>query len=259
MTAMDKKGTTLVATALVALAAWMPLSCRKGEPIAWRDDIVGGRAFYSSEAGRAYAMHVADNLVTDALDELELALKVNSKRGPKESPHFEGSDSLNHAGVKWLVKTADSPFTGMTLQCVKQDSSWKLDFSGPLSRGFGNSYPTTFTMTATLLDTTILKRYSVTEEQWDGEAMGYVTRKNYAREGWCVTLQGERIERDGYSCTFETGEGGINYADTRGGAAGWNLVYGDLYMILRENSQVVDTYWLSFEGAPSGATFIQGI
>ena len=66
--------------------ALVAASCMRGDYLD-APDIVGGRSVINNQEARTYMMYIADNLVTDVLDELELALNI-SERGVEKSAHF---------------------------------------------------------------------------------------------------------------------------------------------------------------------------
>lgn len=216
-------------------------ACSKGEY--YDKDIVGGRISYYNGNGRGYMMYIADNLVTDVLDELVMALGVN-QMGTQTSSHFVMDGSLVEVGSTWSVKAGDNVFKGMTIRCYAADS-WSISFDGDYAFGT-NYYPTRFTMKAVRMDS------------------GKDSALPAGAEGWRVTLLGERDERGGYMCTFSTGATAglphLDYMNTRGtGASGWNWMAGDLSMSVYKDGDVVDVCCLSFEGSPSQATFVRGL
>lgn len=219
----------LVMMALCAVA--LLTSCVKGESLN-DDDYVGGRDGAANSQAREYMMAIADDLVAGMLDELELALSIN-ERGGSRSSHFTVGGPLTTPGSSWTVKAEDSPFYQLSIRC-SGENTWDLDYSGDFALvSEENAYPTRVRMTAS--------RYS----HEDGE-------------GWTVTLDGSREERLGYTCTFGTSS--LQYVNTRGaGASGWNRMFGDLDMSVFKDGKEVDVCCLSFEGAPSQATFLRGL
>ena len=221
-----------------ALAALLSASCTMGY-YDDADDIVGGRTTYYNYKGRNYMMNISDNLVTDILDELELALDV-SRRGAVSSSHFVMDGPLTDEGSTWIVKAEDNALNGMTLHCPAPDC-WTMKYAGEYTFSAVNLYPTTISVSAVLLDsardTTLIPE----------------------SEGWRVSVQGEREERGGYRCSFET-MAPMDYLNTRGaGAKGWDYLSGDLYMTVYKDGRVVDYCCLSFDGSPSHVTFIRGL
>ena len=230
--------------------ALVAASCMRGDYLD-APDIVGGRSVINNQEARTYMMYIADNLVTDVLDELELALNI-SERGVEKSAHFTFDKRLTTVGATWTVKADDSHLNGLTLHCDAADT-WSFTFSGDYVFGSEeNEYPTTFSMKAV--------KY-VPEDEADTTL------------GWVVSLSGERKEwndnkkqkssasKSAYSCTFQTyARSSLRYLNTRGkGATGWNQMYGDLYMDVYKAGEKIDVCCLSFEGSPSQATFLRGL
>lgn len=240
-----KRYLVLIAMALLAV------SCQRGEYMD-SPDIVGGRSVINNQEGRKYMMYIADNLITDMLDELELGLSI-SARGGQTSAHFTFDKRLTTVGATWTVKADDSHLCGLTIRCTAADT-WTLDFSGDYVFGNEeNDYPTAVSLKAV--------KYAPSDEE-------------DTTLGWEVTLSGERKEwnenkkqksyvpKSSYSCTFRTGPGPapLRYLNTRGkGATGWNQMFGDLYMDVFKAGEKIDVCCLSFEGSPSQATYIRGL
>ena len=193
-----KKILYILAAATLALS-----SCTRGSD----SDIVGGSTVGTQTLGGRYMMHIADNLMAGALENLELALE------------------LGKTEITWA-----SHFTGMTLQ-KQADKTWQLSYSGPFAFD-GQSYPTSFTMTATRLND---------EKHAD----------------WEVSITGERTERESYSCRFES-LGAITYRTTYSNN-GWNMLYGRLSMVVYNQQGKKDGCLLQFDGAPSQAKFVRGL
>lgn len=218
----------------IALAALAVLpSCLKGEAMN-EEDYIGGKEGYSNRRARTYMMSLADDLVAGMLDEMELALEVDN-RGTGKSAHFEMGGSLTTVGSVWRVKAEDSAFKDLSIRCTGE-GRWALSYSGDFALvSEENLYPTDVNMVAS--------RYLDAETQ---------------AEGWTLSLSGQREERLDYSCSFKTTS--LQYINTRGAAApGWNQMFGDLDMYVYKNGAEVEICCLSFEGAPSQATFIRGL
>lgn len=124
-----------------------------------------------------------------------------------------------------------SHFSGMTI--IKDTgNTWKLSFEGPFAFD-GVSYPTSFAMTATRLN-------------------------ENKHADWDVIISGQRTEREGYSCQFES-VGAITYRCTTPSNSGWNMLYGRLSMIVYNRYGKQDGCLLTFDGAPSQAIFMRGL
>ncbi len=215
----------------LAIAAMAILSCSKEN----NPDIVGGRSEDYNWGGRSYMMCIADNLTTDALDELELALQTE-QRGTGMSSHFEMNGSLYEAGSTWRVSTAVTSLPNLKIES-RGNNTFFLTYDGVYTFYSGSEdYHTSFTMEAKLLR--------------DGEG---------APGNWKLVLQGNRTERKGYRCQFETPTG-IEYSNTLGlESKGWNQIFGDLYMTVFKDKNTIDLSCLSFNGSPSQAKYTRGL
>ena len=112
-----KKIIYLFAAAVLALS-----SCSKGADI-----VGGGYDYYYYSPGGEYMMHIADDLIAGALEDLEIA----SQMGKTE--------------ITWA-----SRFTGMQI-VQAEENVWHLNFKGPFAFD-DKSYQTVFTMSATKLN-----------------------------------------------------------------------------------------------------------
>ena len=132
----------LFAAAVLALSA-----CTKGA------DVVGGHDSYYSTPGGRYMMHIADELIAGALENLEIAIETGKTE------------------VTWA-----SRFPGMKIEKA-DENLWHLDYEGLFA--FDNkSYQTGFTMTATRLNE---KKHA----DWDVTIQGSRTE----REGYRCTFE----------------------------------------------------------------------
>lgn len=197
--------------------------------------VVGGRSEYYDYSGRSYMMGIADNLVTDALDQLEKALEVND-RGGSRSSHFDMTGDLMSNGVMWTVTESGNRLYGMTLKKGTGDA-WMLVFDGNYAVG-EDDYPTRFTLRA---------------ERGAQNAPYHFN--------WTVTLNGERVERGGYSCQAETTvplqyQLGVGYNQS---TSGWNMMYGTLMMSVYKDSKLIDLCELVFNGNPGSAKYTRGL
>lgn len=219
----------LILAALVAT-----ISCRKAS---YSDpDSVGGRTYDNESYGKVYMMGIADNLVTDALDELERALEVNAE-GRSVSSHFAISGNLDTPGTTWTVTDPISVLYGLRLKCVEL-AAWDLEFDGEYATSESSLYPTRFTLHALR-----------------GEQTGIAGHYN-----WTVSLEGSRTERGGYSCVVNTPKALMyNQADLLQSVGGWNKLYGTLRMIVYKNKELVDICELRFNGNVSQAKFERGL
>ena len=192
-----KKILYLFAAALLALC-----SCSKGA------DVVGGHGYsYNAGPGGRYMMHIVDDIMAGALEDLEIACE------------------LGKMDITWA-----SRFTGMKIVQV-DENTWHLTFEGPFEFD-NNSYQTSFNMTAVKLNE---------EDHAD----------------WDVTMTGNRTERDGYRCSFET-LGALTF-QAENVENGWDLLFGRLSMIVYNKDGKKDGCLMHFEGAPSQAQFVRGL
>lgn len=218
----------ILATVLAAV------SCRKAS---YHDpDTVGGRIPENESYGKTYMMGIADNLVTDALDELEWALEINAS-GRGVSSHFAISGNLDTPGTTWTVSDPMSVLTGMRLKAVDL-AAWDLEFDGEYAIRETTQYPTRFTLHALR-----------------GEATSIEHHYN-----WTVTLEGSRTERGGYSCVVNTPKSLMyNQADLTQSIGGWNKLYGTVRMIVYKNKELVDISELRFNGSVLQAKYERGL
>ena len=191
-----KKIIYLFAAAVLALS-----SCTRGY------DIVGGHESYVYTPGGKYMMHIADDLMAGALEDLEIALE------------------LGKTEVTWA-----SRLSGMKI-VQAEENVWHLSFEGPFTFD-DKSYETVFAMSAT----------RVNEED---------------HADWDVTITGNRTEREGYRCTFES-LGAITYKALYT-ETGWDMLYGRLSMIVYDKGGKKDGCMLTFDGAPSKALCVRGL
>lgn len=217
---------------LVAVAAIS--ACSKGD--IYDDSTVGGRTDYYNRNGRSYMMGCADNLITDALDQLEMALEVNA-RGGSVSSHFNMNGDITSNGTVWTVTEYGSRLEGMKIK-KNSDLSWTLTFDGDYSID-NETYPTRFTL-------------HVLQE-------AHNTGYHY---NWKVNIvNGERIEREGYSCQVSTPvplqyQVGVGSQES---IKGWNMMYGTLMMSVFKGDTLVDLCELVFNGVPYNAKYTRGL
>ena len=217
---------------LILAAALSLAACTKGS----YDDYVGGHnQFYMSEGG-TYMMRIADYMVTDALDEIELALSMNdavAAIGKSTRYLITGPQDLTEQGSTWKVISDASNLFGLEI-INKGADTWQLLFNGNY-KFWEEEYPTSFTM-----------------ELVRGDAGA---RKGHYN--WTATYSGTRTEQEPYSCKFYS----INSMEYKyiGSQAGWNEVYGKLSMEVIKDRQVIDICLLTFNGSPSNAQFVRGL
>ena len=196
-------------------------------------EIVGGGDYYSNYPSRNYIMAIADDMVTDALEELETAFKIE-EMGNSSSLRFDiSAGSILTEGVSWTVIGRERALKGMTLKNIGSDT-WELDYGGPYSL-LGDVYPVNFIMKA--------KRGSLI---------------NGSHYNWGITINGNRIERGGYSCTYSS-TNTVLYQCTQDNTVGWNDVEGTFTLTVLKDNQPIDIWAIEFDGVPSQAVFSAGI
>lgn len=125
----DFKFMTMKKALYILAIAVMSIACSKGSRINPGSAAVGGNNTYTSSPLGQYMMHIADDLVAGALNELETSLL------------------LEKSTVTW-----NSRFTGMAI--VKDDEevdTWLLTYEGPFTID-GCTYETRFSIVATRED-----------------------------------------------------------------------------------------------------------
>ena len=106
------------------------------------NSIVGGNEYYAYSPSREYMMAIADNMVTDVLEELETAFKVE-ELGNSTSIRFDKSaGSILEQGIIWKVIAQERALRGMTIKNIGSDT-WEMAFEGPYSL-LGDIYPVNF-------------------------------------------------------------------------------------------------------------------
>ena len=217
----------IIAAALLCIAG----CTKKYSPNGY--EIVGGNEWYSNYPSRSYMMAIVDNMVTDVLDELETAFKVE-EMGNSTSIRFDKSGgSILAQDVTWTVTAQERALKGMTIKNISTDT-WEMSFDGPYSL-LGDVYPVNFIMKA--------KRGSL------------ITGNHY---NWGITLSGNRTERGGYSCTSATNNT-VLYMCTQNNTVGWNYLEGTYTLTVILNQEPIDLWAMEFKGAPSDAEFSRGI
>ena len=198
------------------------------------NSIVGGNEYYAySRPAREYMMAIADNLVTDVLEELETAFKVEELGNPTSLRFDKSSGSILEQGIIWKVIAQERALRGMTIKNIGSDT-WEMAFEGPYSL-LGDIYPVNFIMKA--------KRGSL------------ISGNHY---NWGVTLSGNRTEREGYSCTYATSNT-VLYTCTQDNTVGWNNLEGTYTLTVILNQQSIDLWAMVFKGSLSATEFTRGI
>lgn len=196
-------------------------------------EIVGGGNYYANQPTKEYMMAIVDDMVTDVLDELETAFKVE-ELGNSTSIRFDISQgSILNQDVIWKVTAQERALKGMTIKNIGSDT-WEMAFEGPYTL-LGDTYPVNFIMKA--------KRGSL------------ITGNHY---NWGITLSGNRTEREGYSCTYATNNT-VLYMCTQNNTVGWNHLEGSYTLTVILNRQPIDLWAMIFKGNLSNTEFTRGI
>ena len=197
------------------------------------EDIVGSSSYSQSYPARQYLMAIADNLVTDALEEIETAFWIEGL-GAGGSVHFNVKEgSILTENVTWTVTGRDLDLNGMTIKNIGSDT-WELTYTGPYALQ-GESYPVSFILKA--------KR-------------GTLVKNNHYN--WAVTLNGNRTEREGYACSFKT-SATVLYTCSSENTTGWNKLEGSYLLTVLKDNQSIDLWIMDFNGSPSKAEFRMGL
>lgn len=222
-----KKFGYILAAALVAVA------CTKGN---YSENYVGGHNNYAFSEGGNYMMYIADNLVTDALDELELALSVNQtlkEMGKSTRYLITGPQDLEEVGSSWKVISNASHMLGMVMVNTAPDT-WELTFSNDYSFA-DDSYPTTLVMQL---------------------VRGAQGQRSF-HYNWSAVYSGTRTEKAPYHCSFKS-VGAMEYSYSYN-QAGWDGVVGKLSMEVYKDKDIIDLCLLTFTGNPGNAQFVRGL
>lgn len=196
-------------------------------------EIVGGGEYYANLPTKEYMMAIVDDMVTDGLEELETAFKIEEIGNPTSLRFDISAGSILTEGVIWKITGQERALKGMTLKNIGSDT-WELAYDGLYSL-LGEIYPVNFIMKA--------KRGSL------------ITGNHY---NWGVTLSGNRTEREGYSCTYATNNT-VLYMCTQDNTVGWNYLEGTYTLTVILNEQPIDLWSMVFKGNLSDTEFSRGI
>ena len=109
-------------------------------------EIVGGNEYYSYNPTSEYMMAIVDNMVTDALEELETAFKVEGLGNATSIRFDKSAGSILEQGVTWKITGQERSLLGMTIKNIGSDT-WEMAYDGPYSL-LGDIYPVNFIMKA---------------------------------------------------------------------------------------------------------------
>ena len=196
-------------------------------------EIVGGAEYYSNLPTKEYMMAIVDDMVTDVLEELETAFKVEGLGNPTSIRFDISAGSIMDEGTVWKVTGQERALKGMSIKNIGSDT-WEMAFEGPYTL-LGETYPVNFIMKA--------KRGSL------------ITGNHY---NWGITLSGNRTEREGYSCTYAT-VNTVLYMCTQDNTVGWNYLEGTYSLTVILNQQPIDLWAMEFKGNLRDTEFSRGI
>ena len=200
-------------------AASLFTACSKADA----DDAFGGHTDSFDEV-RDYMTAIADELVTQNLQELETALSASQNDGMARYFYKTNGKALTEDGAVWTV-TREGVLYGLVIsKYAGQENCWTLVFDGDFKLN-GYTYPTKYTMTVTAADASISPHRS-----------------------WNVVIAGERHEEDGYNCTFQS-DGTISYPALSEDKL-WNA-YGYLLMTVFEGKKQIDKVVMQLKGGKS--------
>ena len=172
---------------------------------------------------RDYLTGIADELITQNLQELETALVSSSEEISRYFYEKNGKE-LTEDGAVWTV-TRDGVLKGLVISKVNGQNSWKLDFDGDFSLNSHN-YRTSYTMTATAADASISPHRS-----------------------WNVTIDGQRHEKEDFWCEFHNDGGALEYKSLSENKY-WNA-YGFLLMTVYDGKKQIDKVVMQLKGGKS--------
>lgn len=200
-------------------AATLCAACSKADP----DDAFGG---YKEPSDRVkdYMTFIADQLITQNLQELETALSASQDGGLGRYFYKTNGKVLTEDGAVWTV-TREGSLYGLVISKVDGQKSWNLSFDGDFTFDYVDSYRTTYTLQATAADASVA-----------------------AHRSWDVSLNGERHEKEDFWCSFSS-DGTISYPALSEDKL-WNA-YGYLLMTVFEGEKQIDKVVMQLKGGKS--------
>ena len=172
-----------------------------------------GTSSYTGAYTRAYLQQICDNLIIQNLQALETVLALYG-------------DQLWTDGVEQKLDN-ELAISGVTVRKTSADSTWTLSRSGdyPIN---GINFPTSYTITAKMAPTNV------------------VTPNHY---NWNISLDGNRVEDEGYSCRFAS-EGTLDYKNASVSYKKWNSIIGKVLLFVDKDGVQIDKAMLQFKGDP---------
>lgn len=211
---------TIICVALIS-------ACDKEDP----QDAFGNTTTPSNPV-QAYMTNIVDELTTDNLKELELALKASLEGGLGKYFYETNNKDLTEDGSIWTVKR-EGNMTGLVIKKVSGIHAWELSYSGKYSFS-GNDFETSSTITAEQVDPTATSHQS-----------------------WNVTIDGTRTEEEGYSCSFSSVDAPILFKtipDTDSQV--WNA-FGYLLMTVFKDGSQIDKVVMELAGGKSDSSIVR--
>ena len=191
------------------------------------DSFQGSGRSENNTVGRNYMIGIVNDLIVDNLLQMENALFINDRGGNTISCNT-GGKSLTEEGAEWTMTRSNSSLNGLIIK-YKGENSWFLERTG--------DYP--------ILDVEYPTNYKMTVTKSDGP--------NSDHYNWDVVIVGDRIERNGYSCSFYS-DGVMKFTYTKGYYF-WNECKGYLMMSVKKNNEAVDDACLVLDGGENEAVF----
>ena len=204
---------------LCIATAGLLAACSKADP----DDAFGGHE-ESSDRVKDYMTFIADQLVTQNLQELETALSTDQGGGLGRYFYKNNGKALTEDGAVWTV-TREGALYGLVISKVDGQNSWNLSFDGDFTFDYVDTYRTRYTLLATAADASVA-----------------------AHRSWDITLDGERHEKDDYWCSFAS-DGAIQYRSLAEDKL-WNA-YGYLLMTVYDGKKQIDKVVMQLKGGKS--------
>ena len=201
------------------IAASLLLACTKDDT----SEAYGGHK-QSFDQLKLYMNYIADDLVTQNLQELETALNSGMNDGMARYFYKTNGKALTEDGAVWTVNRQGTLY-GLVISKVNGQDSWSLSYDGDFTFDYNDSYRTTYTLQATAADASIA-----------------------AHRSWNVLLNGKRHETDGFWCGFYS-DGPLLYQALLEDKY-WNA-YGYLLMTVFEGEKQIDKVVMQLKGGKS--------
>ena len=213
---------------LAGLVLLLASGCHKAD-----SDAFGGHTDTIDNPVQEYMLSLTDDLIAASLEELETALQMDAQ-DPMAQAMYVIQGDLTHVTGTWTIRR-ECPLKGLVIRCNIHSEGlmgWILEYGGDIELS-GYPYPTYFKLQA--------ERKPTQEAHTD----------------WQITqFSGQRIEREGYICTFESSTALVFEALQENNL--WNA-YGTVHMNVYNNDTLIDSAFLSLKGPRSAAAFVHGL